>query len=72
MNEEKRESEGEGESGGILGWKGFDGGLHLLRCSMFCVNELGRRWGDSRFSVNLLLFIRMRLIDGYEVLLELL
>ncbi len=43
MNEEKRESEGEGESGGIPGWEVFDGGLHLLRCSMFCVNELGIR-----------------------------
>lgn len=43
MNEEKRESEGEGESGWILGWEVFDGGLHLLRCSMFCVNELGIR-----------------------------
>ena len=30
MNEEKWEGEGEGESGWILGWEGFDGGLCML------------------------------------------
>ena len=30
MDEEKWEGEGEGESGWILGWEGFDGGLCML------------------------------------------
>ena len=43
MDEEKWEGEGEGESGWILGWEGFDGGLCMLVQFAFCGSELGIR-----------------------------
>ena len=72
MNEEKRKVKERVRVDGFRDGRALVGGLCVLMYPTICRSELGIRWGDSLFSAILLLFIRMGLVDGYEVILKLL